>query len=209
MQKYFQAVKLKTVQFCILTALALLMSGGLAHAQDKGSNLSLADSLYFSALDSLFGGSSEPLLRIQDSLSGEAAFLRSGWIRYWSSAQADSEENSPALVVVMDRFAITIDYFDGGGRLLGWSGKMKRHFAFSLQGWLENTASRKVVRSFAVHKTKNDFVDAGRLSKIEKSPFRFTKGTMKTKSVWMRYIQPAVVIGAVSAMVYLFFSVRT
>ena len=207
LQKYFQAVKLKTVKFCIYAALSLFLLVSISNAQNEVSNLSLADSVYASVLDSLLSGKSEPALKMNDSVSGNATFLRSGWIRYWASAGAEGD--SSGLRFVIDRFEITFDYFEDGGRLLGFNREMKRRFSFFLQGWLEDAASGKVIRSFSLKKIKNDFVDAGRLSKIEKSPFRFTKGTMQTKSVWMRYIQPAVVISAVSAIVYLFFSVRT
>ncbi len=209
LQKYFQAVKLKATHFYVLAVFLFFVFGSVSQAQNKGSNLSLADSVYYSVLDSLLNGIPEPALKMYDSVSGDAAFLRSGWIHYWAAADAMPLRDSSALKFVMDRFEITVDYYENSGRLLGFNRKMKRRFSFFLQGWLEDPVSGKVVRSVSVKKIKDDFIDAGNLSEIEKSPFRFTKGTMKTKSVWMRYIQPGILIGAVSAIVYLFFNVRT
>ena len=209
MQKYFQAVKLKTVKFCIYGLVSLFLLAAVSKAQGKESNLDLADSIYVSVLDSLFSGVVEPALKLYDPHSGKAAFLRSGWIHYWASADANKGQDSVALLCVIDRFGITIDYYEENGRLLGFNRKIKRRFTFFLQGWLSNTVTGKVVRSFSVIKRKNDDLDADRLAEIEKSPFLFTKGTMKTKSVWMHYLQPGVVIAAVSTIVYLFFSVRT
>ncbi len=209
MQKYFQAVKLKTAKICMQTAFALLLSSMALNAQALGSNLSLADSVYASVLDSLLTGEAEPALKIHDSASDSRTFLRSGWIQYWASAGTDTEMDSSARLFVIDRFALDIAYFENSTRLLGFNTILKRRLSFFLQGWLENAKSGKVVRSFSIHKTEYDLVDADRLSAIEKSPFRFTKGTMKTKSVWMHYLEPAVVISAVSVIIYLFFSVRT
>ncbi len=209
LQKYFQAVKLKTAKFYIKAAVALFVIGGAVNAQGAGSNLSLADSVYTSALDSLLNEISEPILKIHDSASEDRTFLRSGWIQYWASAGTETDRDSSKYLFVIDRFGIDIAYFENSTRLFGFNTILKRRLSFFLQGWLENSASGKVVRSFSVHKKEYDLVDADRLSSIEKSPFRFTKGTMKTKSAWMHYIEPGVVIAAASVIVYLFFSVRT
>jgi len=207
LQKYFQAVKLKTAKFYTQTAVALFMICGVLNAQNVISNLNLADRVYISTLDSLLNGVSEPVLKIHDSASENRTFLRSGWIQHWASAGSGTD--SSAMVFVIDRFDIDIAYFENSTRLLGFNTILKRRLSFFLQGWLEKAASGKVERSFSVHKTKYDLVNADRLSSIEKSPFRFTKGTMKTKSAWMYFIEPGIVIAAVSVIVYLFFSVRT
>ena len=189
--------------------LLLFVLFGILQAQKNSTNLSIADQMYRQLLDSLVSEIREPQFKAQHLASVDKLFLRSGWIQFWTKAKEDAVQDTTKYVFVAERFGFDVFYKEESARLLGFNNKLLRQAEFSLQGWLEYSQSGKVYKNFSVHKIQCDTVDSRILAKIEKSPFSFTKGTMKTKSVWMRYIEPALVLVTVSTIIYLFFSVRT
>lgn len=198
----FNAVKLFISTLCVLVWIFVPLRG-----QDQLSNLDLADQIYYSVLDSVFNGLTEPELKIGGLGGEEEAFLRSGWIQFWSTRQSGND--SISFTCTIDRFEFSLQYHDEPSRLLGLNERMTRKGNMAIRGWVGKESGAEVIRAFNVSKSFTDFIEAKNVAQLERGPFTFLRGKQYTRSLWTRYLEPALVIVSVTAIVYLFFSVRT
>jgi len=198
----FKAVKLYILTLCVLIGFIFPVMG-----QDQLSNLEIADQTFFSVLDSVFEGVPEPELKFSGLGDEEEAFLRSGWIQYW--ADKSDRKSVDSLVCTIDRIYLRFQYFDKTAHLFGLNEDLTRKSALSVQGWVANGSTNKIFQAIKVSKLFTDVIESGDLKQIERGPFTFLKGEFSTRSLWTRYLEPALVIVSVTAIVYLFFSVRT
>ncbi len=134
--------------------------------------------------------------------------MRSGWIHFWTGKQELAVDDSVSFVFVIDHFKAIVAYHEDLKRLTGFSEELTRQIDMELRGWIITKSDSKVVNSFSIQKHHNDLVSKNQLDEIEKSPYKFTKGSLITKSLWTRYLEPLIIVSAVSTIIYLFFSVR-
>lgn len=198
----FNAVKLYILTLCVLIGFSFPLIG-----QDQLSNLAIADQAYFAVLDSVLDGLPEPELKFSGLSSEEEAFLRSGWIQYW--AAKSKIDSSDSLICTIDRVNFRFQYFDEVSHLFGINERLIRKATMTIQGWVVDGSGNKIIRTIKVSKSFTDFIESGDIKKIERGPFSFLPGEFYTRSLWARYLEPALVIISVTAIVYLFFSVRT
>lgn len=208
MHKEFGVANLKAVKSYGYMALALVFSQFEANAQEFQSNLDIIETVYSSTLDSLLTDFPEYDLQLSDVDREYQSFLRSGWIHFWIGKQGPEVDDSVMFVFVVDRFNAIVTYHEDLKRLTGFSEELDRQIDMEFRGWVVTKSDSKVIQSFSSRKHYSDFVSKSQLDTIEKSPYTFTKGNLVTKSVWTRYLEPLVIVSAVSTIVYLFFSVR-
>lgn len=198
----FKAVKLYVLILSVLIGSFIPLMG-----QGRLSNLEVADQTYFAALDSVLSGLPEAELTFSGLDNEQEAFLRSGWIQYW--ATKSSVEEGDSLVCTIDRMQLSFRYFDEAGHLFGLNDRLTREGILILRGWLSNRSDQKIIRAINISTSFRDYIESAELKQIERGPFSFLHGEFYTRSLWTRYLEPALVIVSVTAIVYLFFSVRT
>jgi len=180
-----------------------------AFAQKVPSNLELLTGKYQSVLDSLTQNMQEPKLVPLVSDKQERAFLRSGWIHFWTGPTTGKVQDSSRYRMMIEAFDPAVFYTEKTFRLFGWSRQLDRFVTFHFKGWIENSSSGRVKTAFDIRRKFRDTVDSGSIDRLEQGPFRFCKGVYQTRSVWTNYIEPALMLISVSTIVYLFFSVRS
>lgn len=208
MQKEFSVANLKAVKFFGYMALVLIFSQFEANAQEFQSNLDIIETVYTNTLDSLLTDFPEYDLQLSEIDREYQSFLRSGWIHFWIGKQGLEANDSVTFVFVVDRFNAIVTYHEDLKRLTGFSEELKRQIDMEFRGWIVTKSNLKIIQSFSSWKHHSDYISKSQLDTIEKSPYAFTKGNLVTKSVWTRYLEPLIIVSAVSTIVYLFFNVR-
>ncbi len=191
-----------------ILVLVLMGIGGL-NAQTTPNNLTVLNRMYETVLDSLTGQIAEPELVIPVEKNESATFLRAGWIDYWTSTGRQGIEDTTSHRLVIENFDARIKYLEEGIGLFGFNRNIKRQIHFHLKGWIESTNPKKVGRAFNLNKTWQDTILSTDLSVLEKAPYSFCKGRFQSRSVWTKYIEPALVVISVGVSIYLFFTVRS
>ncbi len=104
----------------------------------------------------------------------------------------------------IEQLDIRIVYADTSGVL---KSAMKRKIDFELQGWFES--AQKKITPVNLMKSYIDIVYYDNIPDLEKGSYTFIKGEIIELPLWEKLIEPVIIIGAVSTIVYLFFSVRS
>jgi hypothetical protein len=103
---------------------------------------------------------------------------------------------------------IQIVYNENTTKMIGFKTDVSRLIKISFSGFIQNNLNKNIYKSFNYSPQFEDSVWASQVSELEKSPYTFTKGILKNKLGWTRYIEPGIVIVAVSGLIYLFYSMR-
>ena len=194
----------KAVKFYRIIIGSFLLLAVSVYGEQPADNFRKADSLYRAVLDSVTGNWAPGRLRIEMQSRPDSLFIRSAWVQ---SRTVQAKPDSSDAVLVIDGFGVEVVYREEARNLLGWSADLKREVRLYVQGRVEQ--GDRVLKIFERNKSAVDLVSWSDIPRLEQGPFKFCKGRVQRASQWTRFIQPAVVIGAVSVIVYLFFSVRT
>ncbi len=199
-------------QVVFLVAWLLAWSHIPAKAQPIG-NEALIDSLLFKALDSLTVSryfDSSGVQVIVRSLSPEKrAYCRTMLIRYFNRKGIPVFQEKRKSELALTVFEPKIEYEEPPGELLGLSGTIKRKVRLRLEGWLVAHKADRSAKALQVQLTYSDRIKRKHIAALEASPFLFVKGKWVSYSRWTRFLQPAVVLGSVSVLIYLFFRLRS
>lgn len=177
------------------------------------SNEAMIDSLFFKALDSLrvdqyFDSAGVQI--IVSSLNPEKqAFCRSALIRYFNREAIPVFQVKKKAQLSIEVFDPKVEYLEPVNEILGFGGSIKRRNGLKLQGWIAPADLGRGNVALKIRLSRMDVIKKNAIVQLEKSPFLFCKGKWVSYSRWTRYLQPAIVIGSVSLLVYLFFSLRS
>ena len=177
------------------------------------SNEAIIDSLFFKALDSLKVDrylDSTGVQIIVSSLNPEKqAFCRSALIRYFNRKAIPVFQVSKKAKLALEVFEPKVEYLEPVNEILGFGGSIKRRIGLKLQGWIAPADSNRGNVAFEMQLSHRDTVKKNAIGRLEESPFLFCRGKWVSYSRWTRYLQPAIILGSVSLLVYLFFSLRS
>ncbi len=177
------------------------------------SNEALIDSLFLKALDSIRVShyfDSSGLQIVLSALNPEKqAYCRNVLIQYFNRKGIPVFQEARKARLAVEVFDVKIEYREPTGEILGFGGKVQRRVRLRLNGWISPADSRQGNRALKVQITRNDWIKRSRIDDLEASPFSFVQGQWVSYSRWTRYLQPAVVLGSVSVLIYLFFSLRS
>ena len=185
---------------------------GWLGAQNPQTNQQIVEQVCISALDSvckpLLPDSAQVNLKQENSKGQRPLFLQNLFLdkmptKGWRVAQA----HSPFTLYVRV-FDAAITYDEPAAAFLGFGREIRRRITVHLEGRLQNQGTGLVLKGFVIRKELNDRIKFGQIAQVEKSPYFFMRGRMRTYSRWSRYVEPAVVLGSLAVMIYLFFSVR-
>jgi len=112
------------------------------------------------------------------------------------------------LTLMIEHFDPNFVYKQEKGNLLGLSDNYQRQLNLKITGWLEKTGG-EVIRYFNADKSSTDQIRESYFAELERGPYRFQKGEIIQTTLWGKAIEPVLIIMSVSAVVYLFFTMRT
>lgn len=193
--------------------LSLMLAFQVANAQSSSSNQTLLEEKMTTIIDSLSGEHAwnPPTIAISfgEMDPERVAFLQTFLINDFSRRNITVNLDSAAGKFHIEDFSAQFSYHEPPGRLIGFNREIRRSLQLRLSGRLEDSQGRLVVASFSIKKSFNDAINSQSLAEIEKSQYSFMIGSLVSKSLWTRYLEPFVVISSVSVLIYLFFSMRT
>ena len=180
-------------------------------AQMPLSNEQVIENLLFKALDSLEIIQSGPEFKFKfETLNDEQkAFCKSRLIKYFGSKGFKAQTDSAAKILVIQEFRPKIKYFESIGQLVGAGKMIRREVRLKLSAYLDGRQPVYAKKYWQVEMIHKDKIDRTKVQKIEQSPFTFTHGKWESFSRWTRFLQPVIIIGSISVLIYLFYSLRT
>ncbi len=134
-------------------------------------------------------------------------FIKSQILNYLNIELQDNKEES-SINFHIEQFNTTIVYEQNSDGFLGFNTYYFRKNRIRFIGWIDDSANMPV-KSFNINKVFSEKLDKVNLTKIETSPYSFSKGKIKDLSFWASTFEPILVGGSIAAIVYLFFSVRS
>ncbi len=195
----------------VVSTLALLGLASLA-AQSQVTNEQAAELLLFRALDSLqiapVLSNSAVELKFETLNDEQRAFCKSRILKYLQSQAFQQKTAEKPVVLVVLQCAPRIQYHESAAQLLGAGKWITRETIIDFKAYLEGNVQGKE-RYWEIELRSVDKINRDFLPKIENSPFSFTRGQWVTFSRWTRILQPAIVLGSVSALIFLFYSLRS
>ncbi len=199
------------MNFCLwLTGLSFVF----LWAQPPVTNQTAIETLFFKALDSVLTAAAIPgqSLNIEfENLNDEQkAFCRSRLFKFFDQQNFQLTDKNKGQRLVIQQFEPQIKYFESMGQMLGAGKSIKRRVSLKFSAYLVDLPEREARgRYWELKLWHEDQVDRTRIRSLEQSPFSFTRGNWVSFSAWTRILQPMVVIGSLTIVVYLFYSLRS
>ncbi len=122
---------------------------------------------------------------------------RKGIIRAQASRRLRVELFDIAIVYVEDSF------------WGGWNSEWSRGIQLRLRGSVVCTGSDSLIHPFDRTLSWRDTIRQSDLRSVEAGDYPFLKGRQTSYNVWSQWIEPALVTISLSAVVYLFFTIRS
>ena len=135
-------------------------------------------------------------------------FIKNQVVKYFESKGTDHVKTDSVLLRI-EQFDIEIVYQQSSFGFLNLDTETVRKNTISLAGWLENKSNNSVIKSLNIKKTFSEKLTTNNISKLEESPYSFTKGNTYELSLWTNIVEPLMAVSSVAVIVYLFFSVRS
>lgn len=182
-------------------------------AGNERNNQAIGDSLCQTLFDSIAAfvprDSGAIGIELQQSRPEERAYVQNCFVRSMKSKGYRLLLSGGQRILVISSFKIEIYYKSGGWRWLGLKQKYKRIIRMRMEGWLEEGTGREVAKPFRLTSSYKDLVQKTSTQVLEESAYSFFKGSWQKPSLWMRAMQPIVVGSVLTAVIYLFFTVRS
>ncbi len=184
-------------------------------AQKSASNEQVVENLFFNLLDSLNDAGAfktkTVILKFEGLSPEEKAFCRVRLIKYFNSrgvnvlqsAKEQNEENG--LVFTLAEFKPQIEYVERLLAVAGFGRGVQRRVRLTLKAW----TGRGKLRYWQLQSFTMDRIKRSQTTELEQSPYAFTRGKWVTYSIWTRLLEPFIVIGSMSVLIYLFYTLRT
>ncbi len=184
-----------------------------SNAQSPVSNERALEALFFRGLDSLKFEqffSDKPLrIKFEGPNDEQRAFCKSRLIKYFNQKQIAVDETKKAVTLVVLEFKPQIRYLESVRQFLGFGKTIRREIELSFKAYVEKGPAVQNNAYREINLTSSDSINRRTVNGLEESPFTFTRGQWVSYSRWTRYLQPAIIVGSVSALIYLFYSLRT
>ncbi len=184
-----------------------------ALAGNEKSNQAIGDSLCEALFDSIatfVPKDSMPLgIGIESLEPAEQIYVRKCFVRNLKSKGYNLLLSDGPRKLTITSFKVTVRYEADGWRWFGLKQTFKRRVFIRIEGWLETGSRRRVLTSFELNKSYTDHIQNGSSAELEESTYPFFKGIWQKPSLWMRALQPVLVGSVLTAVVYLFFTVRS
>ncbi len=196
----------------VFIVLWLTQVAGFANAQPV-SNEAMIDTLLFKALDSLQVVRNFDTTGVQiivNALTPEKqAFCRSALIRYFNRHHIPVFQSPKKTKLSLELFEPKVEYLEPINEITGFGSTITRRISLRIKGWVMPVYSEQGNKALAIVVEKRDQIKKDWVPVLEESPFLFVKGKWVSYSRWTRFLQPTILIGSVSLLVYLFFSLRS
>jgi len=119
----------------------------------------------------------------------------------------DSSFESTVLEVL--NCTIKIEYSEPFSKNMLDEALVKRFFYLSVEGQMYNGKDNRVISPVNLDKQYKDEIKYNEIDRIEESPFSFTYGTKAGITAWQEFMEPALVVSSVLAVLLLLFTQRS
>ncbi len=184
-------------------------------AQKSASNEQVIENLFFNLLDSLNDAGAfktkTVILKFEGLSPEEKAFCRVRLIKYFNSRgvnvlqSAKDQKEEDALVFTLAEFVPRVEYVERLLSVAGFSRGVQRRVRLKLKAWTGNDR----LNYWQLQSVAADQIGRNQTAELEQSPYSFTRGKWVTYSIWTRLLEPFIVIGSMSVLIYLFYTLRT
>ncbi|NOX88020.1 MAG: hypothetical protein GXO77_03270 [Calditrichaeota bacterium] len=185
---------------------------GLA-ADQAARNEQLIEKIFFRILDSLKVSKQFDSTGVYvqfDKLDPEKrSFCRSRLIKYFSQKKIAVSEKKQGRLLVIQQFDPVVEYYEPAAEILGFSGQIKRRVLLRFRGWTGSPSAAVPNLFWEMESDTMDVIDRGQIERVEQSPYTFTRGKWVSYSTWTRFLEPFIIIGSVTILIFLFYSLRT
>lgn len=198
------------IKITILVVLFLFY--GITNAENNVKNVELAEKMLVEINDSLiaiYGDENTDLgVRTAEGGFGELQFLESTFLQRCYEKKVAVRIDNPAVLFFFEKVNFLVDYTPTKEHLFGYDNALKRNISVTINGWIEDSrADLKAPLKISRH--ISDMIDADRINALEKDGYDFLTGRRNSGGIWNAIIEPVIVIGSVSVIIYLFFTQRS
>jgi hypothetical protein len=104
---------------------------------------------------------------------------------------------------------IEIDYSEPFSKKLLNDVMVQRITLFTIEGQIYDANDNRVILPVKYYKKFKDEIKYNEINKMEESPFTFTYGKKTRITVWQQFLEPAIVVSSVLAVLLLLFTQRS
>ncbi len=175
-------------------------------------NEAVVDTLFSRMLDSLHVAnvfdSSGVVLHLEHLNPEKQAYCKTRLLAYLARHNIPVRQHGAKAVLAIEEMRIRVTYGETPTAVLGFRADVNRRISLSTRGWMQrNGASKQIYLEWTGR--HSDTVSKAQIPRLEESPYFFVRGTWVSFSRWTRFLQPAILIGSLSALIYLFYTLRT
>jgi len=183
-------------------------------AQQVVPNQKVIENLFFQALDSILIDEAirtgSPNYDFENLNDEQKSFCRSRIVKYFDQKKLQPSDKVENRKLIIQQFEPQIKYFESVGQLFGAGKRIKRQISLKFSAYLSDPEKLSDNAAYWELNLKQvDQVDRTKIRSLEQSPYSFTRGNWASFSAWTRILQPMVIIGSMTILVYLFYSLRS
>ncbi len=185
----------------------------LAVAQNSvPGNEAVVDSLFSRMLDSLHVtnvfDSTGVVLHLEHLNPEKQAYCKTRLLAYLARRNIPTRQNGVKAVFAVEEMRVHVTYGETPAAVLGFRANVNRRISLLIKGWMQrNNGSKQIYLEWSGQ--HSDTVNKALIPRLEESPYFFVRGKWVSFSRWSRFLQPAILIGSVSILIYLFYILRT
>lgn len=121
----------------------------------------------------------------------------------------NSDQTFDGIVLELNKAEVKIDYAEIAELNILKQATVQRIITFTCTGQLFSAIDGRIISPISHSKTYSDSLETDLINQAEQSAYSFTKGERIAGSGWLKYYEPILLSGAVSVVLYLFFSLRS
>ena len=192
----------------------VLLLGTFVFAQEKAvprTNGVLIDSLLYNVFDSVLVmacAEKEKAWSFQTAVQGAKKQVLQSVFYTFLAARGGNIRAQASRHLRVELFDVRIVYAEGSfwG---GWNSEWSRMIRLRLRGSVTCSGGDSTLYPFDKTLTWQDTVRQSDVPSIEAGDYPFLKGRQTSYNVWSQWVEPALVTISLSAVVYLFFTIRS
>ncbi|MBN2423890.1 MAG: hypothetical protein JXR46_08335 [Calditrichaceae bacterium] len=196
----------------ITVLVVLILFYGISNAENNLKNVELAEKMLTEIIDSLITvhvtGNTDLGVRTAEGGYGELQFLESAFLQRCYEKKVAVRIDSPAVLFFFERVNFLVDYTPTKEHLFGYDNALKRNISVTINGWIEDFRA-DLKAPLKINRHISDIIDGDRINALEKDGYDFLTGRRHSGGIWSAIVEPVIIIGSVSVIIYLFFTQRS
>jgi hypothetical protein len=184
-----------------------------AAAQDSlPGNEAVVDTLFNRMLDSLRVAnafdSAGVVLQLEHLNPEKQAYCKTRLLAYLTKHEIPVLQHGAKGILAIEEMRVRVTYGETPTAVLGLRAKVNRRISLTIKGWVQRNGTGKQIY-LQGSRRHSDTVSKAQIPRLEESPYVFVRGKWVSFSRWTRFLQPAILFGSLSALIYLFYTLRT